>query len=255
MVPCYNEGIRLDEDAFLSLACDDVRLLFVDDGSHDNTRERLSCLAARDPQRIAILTLRRNRGKGEAVRAGLRQALAEGAKVVGYVDADLSTPIPEIRRLLRVLLGGNQSVLLGSRVALLGRNVTRRASRHYIGRVLASAASLVLQIPVYDTQCGAKLFRASAALESALAEPFLSRWVFDVELLGRMLIGTPQTPGLPVSRFAEEPLHVWHGIAGSKVRPWDITFAAADLARIAVDMAVRRHRVRRKDTIRGESRS
>ena len=50
-------------------------------------------------------------------------------------------------------------------------------------------ASLILHARVYDTQCGAKLFRRSAALEAALADPFLSRWSFDVELLGRMLIG------------------------------------------------------------------
>jgi dolichyl-phosphate beta-glucosyltransferase len=184
VVPCFNEGRRLDTTAFLGLlgVTDDLRLVMVDDGSTDETAMILRDLEARANGRVDVLSLPTNQGKAEAVREGLRRALADGAEITGYVDADLATPAREVRRLLALFGGAPSKVLLGSRVALLGREIRRNPFRHYLGRVFASAASLVLQLRVYDTQCGAKLFRRTSALEAALAEPFLSRWLFDVEL-------------------------------------------------------------------------
>jgi dolichyl-phosphate beta-glucosyltransferase len=242
VVPCYNEAARLDDGAFLALVRggDELHLLFVDDGSSDQTAARLRALAAAEPSRIAALVLERNGGKAEAVRAGLRRALGERAPLVGYLDADLATPIEEVRRLARLLRNGDAAVLLASRVSLLGRDIERQALRHYLGRIFASVASLVLRLSVYDTQCGAKLFRATPALEAALGEPFLSRWVFDVELLGRLLAGTPTVPGLPEGAIVEEPLRAWRDVPGSKLRPGHAVVAARDLSRIALDLRRRR---------------
>jgi glycosyltransferase involved in cell wall biosynthesis len=246
VVPCYNEGKRLDDEAFLSLVDADgaLRLLFVDDGSKDDTAARLQALAARAPGRIAVLGLDRNRGKAEAVRRGLAQALDEGPAFVGYLDADLATPVAEVRRLLGLLRGGKAAVLLASRVSLLGRDIQRRPARHYLGRIFASAASVVLRLSVYDTQCGAKLFRATPALRAALAEPFLSRWIFDVELLGRLLTGTAEARPLDAGEVVEEPLLSWRDVPGSKLRPGHAAIAARDMARIALDLARRRRAVR-----------
>src|SRR5690606_14715992 len=118
-----------------------------------------------------------------AVRHGLRQLVPDCA-VVGYLDADLATPVDEFRRLKDLLTARPDcQAVLASRVALLGHSVHRHATRHYLGRLYATGASLALGVPVYDTQCGAKLFRTNPALRAALTVPFPDRWSFDVELL------------------------------------------------------------------------
>src|SRR6266568_1094414 len=166
VVPCFNEAARLRPDGFGPLAeHPEIELLFVDDGSTDDTRRVLEGLAARWP-RAHVLALPANGGKGEAVRRGMLDGLARGAACVGYLDADLATPADEMLRLRDELLGAaGASAVLASRVALLGRDIQRNPARHYLGRVFATTASVVLGLPVYDTQCGAKLFRRTPALE------------------------------------------------------------------------------------------
>ena len=188
VIPCHDEQDRLDPDAIGRLAGDPrITILLVDDGSTDATPDLLGSLASSHPS-VDVVTLGANVGKGEAVRAGFAAARDRGTEWVGFVDADGSTPPEEILRLLDLATARDDlSVVLGARVALLGRRITRSAFRHYSGRVFATFASLVLDIPVYDTQCGAKLFRSAPALDAAIASPFRSRWAFDVELLGRLL--------------------------------------------------------------------
>jgi len=134
-------------------------------------------------------------------------------------------------------------VVLGSRVARMGAEILRHPMRHYLGRVFATAASLVLGAVVYDTQCGAKCFRDSPALRSALGRPFLSRWAFDVELLGRLLTGEPGVAPLDASAFVEVPLLRWRDVAGSKLRARAMVGAVIDLVRIRRDLR-RRARAR-----------
>ena len=124
-------------------------------------------------------------------------------------------------------------VALGSRIARLGAHIERKPSRHYVGRVFATAASWVLDLAVYDTQCGAKLFRHTDALDAALARPFRSRWSFDVELLGRLL-----ARGLSVDRIVEVPLAKWVDVAGSKLSFAGATKAGLEL--LALGARVRR---------------
>ena len=245
VVPCYNEERRLDGAALLAMVDGraGLELLLVDDGSKDGTRAVLDGLAAARPGRIAALALAKNGGKAEAVRQGMRAALARPATevgVVGYLDADLSTPPAEATRLLDVLDERGAAAALGARIALLGSDIHRTAARHYLGRLFASLASLLLAAPVYDTQCGAKLFRRSPALSAALEAPFLSRWAFDVELLGRLLAGTPPVPGIDVHDIVEVPLRAWRDVPGSKLKTAAMAGAAKDLAVIALDLARRR---------------
>lgn len=245
VVPCYNEEKRLDVSAFVALVDEDpdLSLIFVDDGSRDSTPQIHSRLLAQRPARMKALSLPRNQGKGEAVRVGLLCALQSTATVVGYVDADFATPASEIKRLCAILRGKEEcDVLLASRIRLMGRLIDRRPSRHYLGRAFATAASWVLRLPIYDTQCGTKLFRRTLSLARALDEPFLSRWVFDVELLGRLLAGAPGIDPLIPERIHEEPLQCWADRRGSKLGAAQMVLAISDLSRVGVDLARRRSR-------------
>jgi glycosyltransferase involved in cell wall biosynthesis len=224
VIPCYNEEQRLAVDEFAQFArASEASLLFVNDGSRDRTAAVISQVVSESSGRIGSLALAENQGKGAAVRAGLNEAIARGADVVAYLDADLSTPLAEIERLIAVRDEAGVDVVLGSRVGLLGHQIRRSALRHYLGRTFATAASLVLGQPVYDTQCGAKVFRVSPELKQALAEPFLTRWVFDVELLERLFAADQAI------RCLEVPLHEWRDVDGSKLTPGRMLLAAWEL--------------------------
>jgi dolichyl-phosphate beta-glucosyltransferase len=127
---------------------------------------------------------------------------------------------------------------MAARVRLLGRRIERRATRHYLGRLFATMTSLFLRIPVYDTQCGAKAFRVSPAVREAIAEPFGSSWVFDVELIGRLLHGTKTAPPVPLAAFVEMPLREWRDVSGSEL-------GFRDMARAFVDLLVVGYRLGR----------
>ena len=235
IIPCYNEAQRLDVATFRGYAADrDVRFLFVDDGSTDGTDGVLEAIRESDSDAFRVLAMPRNVGKAEAVRQGFLSAFNDSAEYVGFWDADLATPleaIDEFRELLDRRL--DLEVVFGSRVNLLGRSVRRNLARHYVGRVFATAASAVLRLPVYDTQCGAKLFRVNEDTTTVFREPFLSKWIFDVEIIARLIRARRGTDRPPVRDVLyEHPLMVWHDIKGSKIRLRDFVIVGFDLARI-----------------------
>jgi hypothetical protein len=163
-------------------------------------------------------------------------AVEGGAKAVGYFDADGATPASEMLALLQLLENSEVevSVAMGARVALLGRRIQRKAYRHYAGRIYATIASLVLGLPVYDTQCGAKFFRVSPLLLGVLQHPLKTRWAFDVELLKRLLQGCNGLPGLSASQLVEMPLRCWTDVGGSTLRPAAYPIVFLELLRIAL---------------------
>ncbi len=220
VIPCFNEAARLDVAAFaaFAIARPRLRLIFVDDGSSDRTPEVLQKLRAVTRGTIDVIRQERNSGKAEAVRCGLRSALESDAEVVGFADADLATPAEELLRMMRDMDARPVAVLLGARIRLLGSRVERRTSRHYLGRIFATVASIALGINVYDTQCGAKLFLRSPALAAALSRPFASRWIFDVELLDRLLRGERGAEPLSPELMREFPLATWLDVSGSTLR-------------------------------------
>ena len=214
-------------------------MLFVDDGSRDDTRDVLAGICAQLGPRALRLDLPQNRGKAEAVRQGLLTALHMGAQIVGFLDADLATPAEEMLRLVATLRASRAQAAFGARVALLGTQIDRHAFRHYLGRVFATAASLILDLRVYDTQCGAKAFCASSLLAAALDEPFHARWAFDVELIGRLLAGAPGIPGLQPADLLEMPLRTWTDVPDSKLRFVQFPRLGIELVRIHFALARR----------------
>jgi len=246
IVPFYNERARFGPELrarFAELAAHpSVDVVTVDDGSTDDTLELLNELAAASQVgKVEVLALSKNVGKGEAVRRGMLHALGRGRSVVGFADADFSTPPGELLALLGVLVERpGLDVVVGSRTLLVGRKIRRHAARHYLGRVFATLAANILRTPFYDTQCGAKLFRRTPTFESALAEPFVSRWAFDVELLGRLLIGNASHAGIAIEKMREVPLEEWIDAGGSKVTAAGMVRSLADLAHIEIVLQRRR---------------
>ena len=233
VVPCYNEEKRLPVDEFRKFKIDGAQLdyIFVNDGSTDGTARVLESLRSENPARFGVLTLEKNSGKAEAVRRGMNAAMDGSPDLVGFWDADLATPLAEIPLFLDVFATRpNIDMVIASRVRLLGRDIIRRPSRHYFGRVGATLISSTLGIAVYDTQCGAKLFRSNPTLRDILRQPFVSRWIFDVELISRYIKARGRDAAL--AGMYELPIREWRDVHGSKVKGRDFIRALRDLWRI-----------------------
>jgi glycosyltransferase involved in cell wall biosynthesis len=238
VVPCFNEARRLTPELFERFAAHEpsVRFVFVDDGSTDATRALLAELCAKQPERFELATLERNVGQGEAVRTGMARALDSGARYVGYWDADLATPLDEIPRFARVLDQTPGCLLvLGSRVPHPTNRVSRHPLRFALGRAFAWTAASLLRMRVYDTQCGAKLFRRTPEVSALFAHTFVSRWIFDVEILVRLirLRGSVQSAR---ASMHELPLQTWSDVAGSKLTPLDFARAPWELLKIGIQL-------------------
>lgn len=236
VVPCYNEAQRLDVRRFKEFSRENrlQRFLFVNDGSTDGTLEVLDGLRRSDHDRFDIYDLPVNVGKAEAVRQGCRRAFEAAPDYVGYWDADLATPLDAIPTFCTVLDSRPDiDMVFGARVSLLGRSVRRVPCRHYLGRIFATAASLALGVGFYDTQCGAKLFRASPEILSLFQHPFSTRWIFDVEIIARLIAARRGTDRPRVDEIVYEfPLHEWRDVDGSKVTHRDFVRAFFELAAI-----------------------
>ena len=233
VVPCFNEEHRLDLDAFRRFRLEgvDVEFLFVNDGSTDGTLRLLQTFVSEDASRFRLLDLEKNSGKAEAVRRGIVEAIALRPDFTGFWDADLATPLAELRGFFDIFEARpSVAMIFAARVRLLGRSISRRASRHYVGRVGATLISSSLGLAVYDTQCGAKLFRVSGDLAHVFEKPFLSRWIFDVEIIARFV----QLWGRDAAARSiyEFPITQWHDVKGSKVKSQDFVRALRDLWKI-----------------------
>jgi glycosyltransferase involved in cell wall biosynthesis len=232
VVPCFNEEHRLRRADFLSFIDSHpaASLCFVDDGSRDGTIAVLEGLRSHCVDRILVHRVAKNGGKAEAVRAGVRHVAASGQwPIIGYWDADLSTPLDEVDRLLEVLRQNPDCRLaLGSRVKRLGARIERRMSRHVMGRIFATCASAILGVEVYDSQCGAKLFRVGI-VPVLFADPFLTRWLFDLEMLVRL---RNDAPDRAIESAREVPLAQWEEVGGSKLGLRDMINVPLELLKI-----------------------
>jgi dolichyl-phosphate beta-glucosyltransferase len=220
-IPCFRESRRLP--LFLDALCKELAgapfkasIVIVDDGSgypeDASTRSIVDEFRAKYPDLVAEpVFLEQNLGKGGAVYAGWKSSARNSApKLLCFVDADGAAPASEVARLIEELLGDlrhRSDALFGSRVKMLGANIDRRITRHYIGRVFATFVSLLTGLEIYDSQCGLKVIRRGAyeAIEMHLVE---TRFVFDVELTLLLLKNGFKIREVPIN---------WKEIPGSKV--------------------------------------
>jgi dolichyl-phosphate beta-glucosyltransferase len=236
VVPCYNEEKRLCGANFVDFIQknSNISFLFVNDGSTDKTIQMLESLCAGNDDRLHFLDIQPNGGKAEAVRRGLLNAIDKmRPSFVGFWDADLATPLNAIPIFIETLNERDaRKMVFGARIRLLGREVQRKSSRHYLGRFFATTVSMMLKLPVYDTQCGAKLFKVTPVLSQVLADPFLSRWIFDVEIIARLILAADGDRSKVEQAVFELPLMQWNDVAGSKLRLLDFLKAFAEIVAI-----------------------
>jgi dolichyl-phosphate beta-glucosyltransferase len=183
VIPAYNEGARLG--ATLEKVLEYVRaqgwnaeVIVVNDGSRDNTASLVREFAEKNPA-VRLVENSGNRGKGYSVRNGMLNARGE---IVVFSDADLSSPIEEMPKLLAALAGG-ADIAIGSRW-LRAELQTRRQSLHrqLFGRVFNLLLRIILGLRFKDTQCGFKAFTRRAA-QTILPLQRIERWGFDPEIL------------------------------------------------------------------------
>jgi len=217
VIPCFNEEHRLITSEVINcIETLNCVVVLVDDGSTDKTREVLNQLALRFPKTIEVLAMPKNVGKGEAVRAGFIYAFDRGATQVLFCDADFAVGPRDLLRICNALDENVEcKAVIGSRIALVGSNIQRSTFRHYSGRAFATLVSLILGHQIYDTQCGAKVFKVDSEVKRAFSQPFLSRWAFDVEVIGRLL--RMGQPGNSQKLILELPLLSWVEVPGSKI--------------------------------------
>jgi dolichyl-phosphate beta-glucosyltransferase len=233
VVPCFNEESRLRPELFyeFSLANPDYRFIFVNDGSSDRTGEILHELEARAPERLRVMDLEANAGKAEAVRLGILNALERNPFAVAFWDADLATPLGELPSFLDILYDRpSVELVAGSRVKLMGRTIERKMTRHLSGRIFATMASLTLNLPFYDTQCGAKMLRVTERTSLLFSQPFGSRWLFDVEICARLVRAKGRDA--TEASIVEYPVREWLDVDGSKLSYWDFLRAVRELGEI-----------------------
>jgi dolichyl-phosphate beta-glucosyltransferase len=211
IIPCFNESNRFPKKDVKNIIerYKKARLLFVNDCSSDNTKEILESMTN---EKISFINLPINKGKAEAIRAGvLHLKKNEYDGVISYLDADMSTPLDDACNIIEKYFKEDEKklFLLGSRVMLLGRDLKRTFLRHHLGRVFATIVSIMLDLPVYDSQCGFKAFHSSLCYH-LFKDPFCSKWFFDVELLFRQ----KKYENL---KLFEVPLERWHHVEDSRL--------------------------------------
>jgi dolichyl-phosphate beta-glucosyltransferase len=216
VIPAYNEEARLPATLETVLnKLPDAEVIVVDDGSRDGT----AALVERYPH-VRLLKNPGNRGKGFTVRHGMLEAKGEW---ILYTDADLSAPIGEYEKLMKAAERERADVAIGSRAidrSLVG--VHQSAFREMSGRIFNVVMRLVTGLPFRDTQCGFKLFRASAAREIFKRQTF-DGFSFDVEdLVIAKVLGY---------RAIEVPV-IWNNVEGTKVSMFSGVQSFVDLAGI-----------------------
>ena len=217
VVPCYNEepNLKIEDYQEFLIHSPHALICFVDDGSNDRTGSMLTEVERSHTVNVKVITLEKNVGKAEAVRQGILYCNENyNHTLIGFLDADLATPLSEFVRVSERLVNGI-SFAFGSRIRILGSEIDRTAFRFYTGRAIASIISNLLGLNVYDTQCGCKVFSRQLSVH-LFRDQFVSRWLFDVELFFKVNNLYGKKVGL--EKMEEVPLKKWIHTGNSKIK-------------------------------------
>ena len=232
VIPCYNEANRLpvkNYKSFLNKARD-VSIFFINDGSSDETGYLIHQMVMEFNEQVHLISLKKNKGKGNAVFEGFHFVLNNhDFKKIAFLDADLATSLEECYQLTNYV-EGKISLVFGSRILKLDNNIKRKWYRFFLGRLVATAISKSLKLSLYDSQCGCKIFDQSLA-DKIFVEPFLSKWLFDVEIFFRAIkiYGRKNIK----EHIKEVPLNEWVDTPDSRVSPWYFFRLWLDLYKIS----------------------
>jgi dolichyl-phosphate beta-glucosyltransferase len=219
VIPAFNEAGRI-EHTLRTLVADlpgidaSWEVLVVDDGSADDTREKVRRVAAGET-RVRLLAAP-HRGKGGAIRVGL---LAARGAVRFMCDADLSMPVRELPRFLAVV-PAQCDIAIGSREGAGARRVGEPGHRHLMGRLFNGLVRVSGLSGISDTQCGFKLFTAEA-VDAIVPWLTLDGWAFDIEMLVIAKLRGLRVQALPIE---------WHYRELSRISP------VADALRMSRDV-------------------
>lgn len=186
IIPAFEEEARLGDSiekilSYIEKEKLSAELIVVDDGSGDRTAEVGESAAARFPDlQTKVIRYEPNRGKGFAVKTGL---LAAAGDIALFSDADLSTPIEELPKLVHPIQNGEYDLTFGSRAldrSLIGMHQPWR--REQGGKVFNLIVRVLTRLPFWDTQCGFKAFNMKK-FRPLLDVMQIERFGFDVEFL------------------------------------------------------------------------
>jgi dolichyl-phosphate beta-glucosyltransferase len=221
VVPAYNEVLRLPGTLErmrpqLDAAGEPYELIVVDDGSTDGTADAARRHAAGWPE-LEVVQLPANAGKGAAVREGMLRARGDHR---AFSDADLSTPLEELGALRARLLGDCHVAIASRGLPDADIQVRQPRRREFMGRTYNRLLRLLVLPDVHDSQCGLKVFTATAAL-TCFTPLRTMRFGFDAEVLVRA-----RRQGWTI---AEVPVQ-WRHVEASRVS------AGSDAARMLLDL-------------------
>ncbi len=217
IIPCYNEekGLAVQEYSHFLEENLAVLICFVNDGSSDNTLEILEGLKKSFPNQVIVHNLPKNVGKAEAIRDGMHYCRENlQFDYIAYLDADLATSLEECLAMTQYL-DHKITFVFASRIKRIGAVIERSYYRFFIGRVIATGISYILNLGVYDTQCGCKVFSKELA-DEVFKQPFISKWLFDVEIFDRIIKFYGRDKVL--EKMIEIPLVKWIDAGDSKVK-------------------------------------
>ena len=232
LVPCFNEEKRLDIIHFIKFMNKHqlIDFTFINDGSTDKTESLIKSLKQKLPHRVKIINNQKNQGKAESIRIGVLNSLKFDPNYIGFIDADLSSPLEEIDNLLRII---NNNILtefvFSSRIQLINNIIKKKITRYLSGRIFATVVSNLFKIKTYDTQCGSKIFSINIC-NQVFNQKFITKWMMDIEIFARLIsiYGLEKT----IKMSYESPVLKWIDKGGSKVKLSYFFKAPIDLLRI-----------------------